>query len=356
MKNKLTVRQVCFIYLAFILSGKLITMTAITAVKSKESCYLSALINLIFDGISLFFMLKLCDKYKDKTFYEIVSETLGEKTVKFVFFIYALYFLLKSYIPVLEHKNYVELTLYETSPSILLFIPFFFVSLFISYKGLNAFGRCSEILAYFTFSAIIILCALSFSNADFTNVLPIIGVPIKDVLQGSKNGALWFFDSSYFLFMLGNFKRENKQKSKIIFTYVACGLILLFYMIMIVSEFGSITERQFFAPVRMGKFSIAKANIGRFDFVASMFISISGIFTISMPLAFSSYALSKVFNFKKEIIPAIIINVISLIITVITDDFYFIGLKIVQTYFVYFFAFVSYVFPALFLLKKEKNK
>lgn len=45
-------------------------------------------------------------------------------------------------------------------------------------------------------------------------------------------------------------------------------LITLVYMAILQSEFGALTERQFFSPIKMGKYSVSVSNIGRIDYIA----------------------------------------------------------------------------------------
>ncbi len=152
-------------------------------------------------------------------------------------------------------------------------------------------------------------------------------------------------------------KREKLQKTKILAVYSACALVVVIFIAILIGEFGSIAERQFFAPVRMGKYSVAMANIGRFDYLAGFALATSCIFTIAMPLSFSTHCLKFAFDIKKDIIPSAIVNGIAFIAYIFSQPHYYIVLEMVQNYFVYFLIFMAYILPlfTLFIKNKEKN-
>ena len=214
-KDKIYVRQICFLFGAFILPVKLITAPAIAAKYAAEDLWISALINFTIDGLAILLICRLANKFKGATVFEIVENTLG-KTGKIIFAAaFYLFFTVKAYLPLIEHRNFVEIAMYETTPALWIFLPVFLLSAFFSYKGFRAAGRAADIAIWFSASGIIILAALSLSVADFSNLLPIIDVPAINILNGGVKTSIWFFDSPYLLFLLGHFKPEKKQTLKI---------------------------------------------------------------------------------------------------------------------------------------------
>ena len=206
-KDKIYVRQICFLFGAFILPVKLITAPAIAAKYAAEDLWISALINFMIDGLIILFICRLAKKFEGATVFEIVENTLG-KTGKSIFAAaFYLFFTVKAYLPLIEHRNFVEIAMYETTPALWIFLPVFLLSAFFSYKGFRAAGRAADIAIWFSISGIIVIAALSLSVADFSNLLPIIDVPAINILNGSVKTSIWFFDSPYLLFLLGHFKR-----------------------------------------------------------------------------------------------------------------------------------------------------
>ena len=111
-KDKIYVRQICFLFGAFILPVKLITAPAIAAKYAAEDLWISALINFTIDGLAILLICRLANKFKGATVFEIVENTLG-KTGKIIFAAaFYLFFTVKAYLPLIEHKNFVEIAMY----------------------------------------------------------------------------------------------------------------------------------------------------------------------------------------------------------------------------------------------------
>ena len=354
--NKINLRQTCLFVFVFTLATKIIILPSVVASFSKESLWISALINFALDGGLLFFILKMSDKFKGLTFFQILRENLGDVPTKIILFLYFIYFLLKAYSPIMEQKSFIEIALYETTHVVWIFSPIFLIGTFFSYKGIKTVGRISDLLIWFISFSFIILISLSIPAAKPSNILPIIGVPFKKVLEGSFFSLLWYFDSTYILFLIGCFKRERLSKTKIMLSYGACALAVLIFFAVLYCEFGPLTERQYFAPIKMGKYFLSVSNSGRIDYVAGIAIAIVCVFAVTVPLVFATLCLNHAFTFKHKIIPCFITNGIMAIIFFATQNFYFEAFKILQYFGVYYLIFMGYLFPFIMLFFKSRRQ
>lgn len=353
-ENKLYVRQICFIFGAFTIAGKLITMPALAAKYAKEALWISAGVNFLIDGLALLFFLYLARKFEGMTIFEIVEYNTGKVARKFFAFLFFAFFILKSYLPIIEHRNFIEIALYETSPALWIFAPIFLFTAFFSYKGLRAIARTADVAIWFTITAIVVIASLSVSAADLSNLLPLLDVSATEIFKGSFMTSLWFFDSPYLLFFLGHFKGEKKQTLKITAAYFGFALLVIIYMAIMQCEFGTLTERQFFSPVKMGKYSVAVSNIGRIDYLAVFAIIFSCVFNVGLPLVFATQCLNKCFDFKHKIVPCLIVNGAVGIIVLITENYYFLAREFFQRFITPFFIAVVLILPlaALFFRRK----
>lgn len=353
--DKLYARQICFLFLAFALPVKLITMPALAAKYAAEDLWISAAINFAPDLAMIFAICMLARKFEGQTVFEIVENKFGIAGKTIFSATFGLFFLFKAYLPLIEHRNFIEVALYETTPALWIFLPVFIFSAFMSYKGLRGAGRTADIAIWFTVSGIIVIAALSITAADVTNLLPIIDVPLGKIAEGSLNTSIWFFDSPYLLLCLGHFKPEKKQTKKIVLSYLGMALITLVYMAILQSEFGALTERQFFSPIKMGKYSVSVSNIGRIDYIAVCAIIFSCLFGCCLPLMFSTVCLENTFRFKHRIIPCLIVNGFMAAIIVLTEDYYFLIRPFFQNYLIPVFAVFTFVPLVGFFFKNNKN-
>jgi len=118
MQYQLKTRQVCLFIIAFLPITKFFTLPSIIAKSSNEDLWLSALISLAFDLITIVFLSIIC--YRSKVnFFTILEERFGENLSKVIVFLYFIFFMLKAIMPLNEQKDYVENTLYILMPTLL---------------------------------------------------------------------------------------------------------------------------------------------------------------------------------------------------------------------------------------------
>lgn len=356
--NKITLRQVCLSFITFSIAIKLILLPSLTAKFAEQSLWISALVNFTIDGLMLFFILRLSDKFKNLSFFQILNQNLGDIPTKIIMFLYCIYFILKSYVPIMEQKSFIEISLYETTHVVFIFLPIFFISCFFSYKGIKTVGRVADLMIWFITFSVIVLISLSIPVCDFSNLLPLFKVSPQKIGEGSLNTFLWYFDSTYMLFFIGKFKQTRLKKTKIMLSYFIAVITVILFFIVLYSEFGPITSRQYFAPIKMGKYYLALSNSGRIDYFAGFSLAIVCVFAVTLPLVFASLCLSHTFNFKHKIIPCIIINGFSMLLFFFTQNFFFSAFAIMQKYVVFYMFALAYALPLItvFFKKGRKNQ
>ena len=336
----------------------MIFASAVTAKYAEHSLWVSALINLALDGLIIYFALLIGEKFPNKTLFEIFSLNLGKFLAKFIFVLFAVLFFLKAYIPINEQKFFVEISLYETFPKIITFMPFFVFSAYLSYKGLKGIARCSDVMVYLTVISISALIGLSMTNADLTKLLPIFnGVSFKKIAEGSFKSGIWYFDGLYALMMVGRYKKEKLYKTKIISEFCLSALLAISFMIFLYAEYGALTERQYFAPVKIGLLAVALLNVGRIDFIAALVLTCSNVFATALPLLFSSYCIMEVFGIKNSKATSISVNLAMAVCLLLLKDSFMKIFQIFQNFYAFLPLFMIVVILfVLFFFKKGSVK
>ncbi len=355
--NSLKVRQICLFFIAFMPVTKLFSMPSIVARVSGADMWISALLNVILDIITVACLLFTINKTKTD-FYGLLELNFGKVGSKIILFIYLIYFLLKSFLPLSEQKTYVEVTLYETVPNILYFTPFLVVAFYLSLKKLRVLGRCADVMWTFTIIGYVLLFSLSISNADLTAVYPIGNNGIKKILQGSYAGINWYGDCVYLLFFIGKFKKERKTSAKILFSYAAACLLTLIFIVIFYCIFTSIASRQRFALTETSKYTSVINSIGRFDYVGIILLLTTSVISLSLPIYFATEILVRLFNAKKRWIPALALLLLVFFALRFLSEYYRSVEKFIISYGGILFVLMGNLFPILtvFLKKGERNE
>ncbi|MBE7081121.1 MAG: hypothetical protein E7372_00995 [Clostridiales bacterium] len=353
---QLKTRQICFFIIAFLPITKFFSLPSLITSFAKEDLWISALISLAIDFITLIPIVYVCKK-TDKTFFEIIEDVFGENGAKIIAFLYLIYFMSKAILPLNEQKDYVEYTLYTLKPNVFYFLPLFILAFYMCFKRIRVLGRLADILWVVTINGFITLIVLSLSNADFSAILPIGASGIKNIVHGSIASFNWFGDSAIIFLLVGSFKWEKGSSLKILLSYVLGAVMVLLFMIIFYSIFTSIAFRQRFALTEVSKYTTVINNLGRFDYIGIFMILFSNMFALCLPIYFSSKLLDYIFSIKIIWISPVIVVGFQLIITLFLYQ-YFVSIEMFMTsYFaIYFFVFGNIVPIIISLITLRRNK
>lgn len=320
MKNKIAVRQLCIMLILYIPISKLLILPSLLSDYCGENLYLAAIFNFLLDAFAIFIILKLSERFDGDDFYTILTKTFGVAVAKIICFLFMLFFMFKALIPIMEQKNSVEFTLYDTQPEIIIYLPFFAVSAYICIKGLNPLARASEVALWIGGLGYIIIIFLSVGAGEYDRILPLFGGRGFDFIPAGFKNSIWFCDSSYILFLLGYFKKEKNYKRKIFLSFLLCSFLVVLFLIIFYCVFDSIAPKQFYALLRMSKYAISLSNIGRFDFIACFMLSMVSVFQISLTLLLASNLFKKIFSVENVYVAPLFVNGTVLIATYILGD------------------------------------
>ena len=355
MQKSLKVRQVCLFFIALLPVTKFFIMPSIVAQIASNDMWISILLNLLLDFITIIFIIQIMKK-TEKNLYQILESVFSPKGAKVVLLIYLCFFIIKSIVPVFEHKDYVEHTLYINNPNLLYFLPFFFLSFYFGTKKLRTVGRISDVLFIFTLIGFVLLISLSVNSIDLFAVFPILKNPAKKILLGSYASSNWFGDAVYLLFFVGQVDFNKKDGKKLALCFIIQALITIIFTIVFYCTFSSIAFRQRFALTEISKFTTVINNTGRLDYLGILLMIFSYSFSITIPIYLAVKIANYLFKFKSEYVAPIIINGLLMLITVFLSEHVYTIQKIILTYFSAVFILLANVFPILlFFLTKREN-
>ncbi len=355
MTYQLKSRQVCLFLIAFLPLGKLFIMPSILAGKANEDLWLSALINLTLDFLTVLSVTFAC-KRAQLDLFSLLERSLGKTFSKIIMAFYLFYFMIKAILPLNEQKDYLELTLYTLKPTVFYFLPFFLSAFYLCTKKLRILGRSADILWAFTLVGFTVLLSLSILGADFGAILPVGANGIKKIFSGSYSTLLWFGDGVYLAFLIGQFKFSEKDGAKIVLSYLLNALIVLIFILVFYGTFTSIAHRQRFAFTEISKYTTVINNLGRFDYIGIVLLLFTNIFSMSLPLYFSARILSYLFKIKKSWISALIVVGGQIIIMLTLSKYYASIEYILMNYAPPFLFILGNILPALTPLLTIKEK
>ncbi len=344
--KQLKTRQVCFFLIAFLPITKFFSLPSIIASHANEDLWISALLCLVLDFITLIPIVIAC-RNANKNFFELLEDCLGRAGAKIVAVFYLIFFFVKTILPINEQKDYIEFTLYTLKPTVIYFLPLFLLAFYICFKKLRVFGRLSDIFWMVTLNGFIALIALSIPNADFSAVLPIGARGFSNVIKGSFRAFNWFNDCVFIMFFIGNFDYDKKAGLKIFLSFALGAVMVVVFMITFYAIFSSIAFRQRFALTEMSKYTTVISNLGRFDYIGIFMILFSNVFALCLPFYFSSKLLKYIFNINRLWVAPTITVLSQLFIVLFLYEFSVTFERVITNYFSFYFILLGNILPII---------
>jgi len=352
---KITKKQICLLFFTIITSSKFLILPTVYSYLANQDTWFAGLLNCTADLFLLLITLKFINKFEEQTLYEVVEVNLGKFWAKAVFLVYAVYFLLKSTLPIFEQKMFIEITLYETAPSVFTFLPFFIISFYVCLKGVKAMARTGEIIFWLTAIGFGLVIFLSIGTTNFYYLKPILKNPINRTLFASYNGFIWYGQPLILLFLAGKIKKEKRFNLSVILSFCVSAAVCVFLYAVFTGIYGDLSVRQIYSLTKMTKYAIALSNVGRFDYVATLLLTMGSILSLSVPLVFAVECLSLVFGNKRKWLIALIANGAMLIFVAIFHMRFQTILDLFEKIFTPIMIFLVYVLPPFFLLFRRKQ-
>lgn len=318
---KISVRQICFILLFYTAASKLLLYPTMLSGYSGRDLLFSALINFVVQGIVIWAVAYLSSK-TDKTLYELLNDTFGEIAARIIYGFFAVFFIVCTIFPLFEQKLYVHAIFYDTIPTILIFLPIFIFTIYAGSKSFKNIGRCADVCMPIFLISMAFIFFMSFTEADFSNLLPILKTPITNVLGGSMRTALNFLEPAYLLMFLGHFRYKKGDAAKITLSYAGGAIIILLFLAVFYGIYGELTYSRQFAISKTSLYFSAIDTVGRIDLYTLYLLEVVMLFALVLNIQLAVHCLVKCTGWDCPEILSVAVNAI-LATILITCNHYF---------------------------------
>ena len=353
--SKISSRQLAFIIAIIFSVTKFYVLPAHVSSFSREAGWSALFVNFVIDLALLLICLFVVKNQPDCSVYDTSVRLFGKAFTKVIYFIYAIYFLLKAFIPILEQKNTISLTFYESQPTLLIFMPYFIVGFYVILKGVNAFARSVEIISILWALGLIITLSLAIPAGEYASLLPLFQ-PANKILNGTFNSFLWFGDPLIILFISEFISDKKGLYKKTLIGYAVSVVATLLLVAVFYSIFQGIAERQYYAPIKMSKYSITLSNIGRLDYFGSLMFSVVSVYAMTLPMLIATILINKIFNFKNNFIVPLLVTATELVLVYIFQNEIFSNIAFFQRYILPFMLVACYGLPLILFVGVIINK
>lgn len=191
--------------------------------------------------IILFLIYKVIklNKYKDLTF--ILTNNYGKFIGKSIAGLYSLLTLIVLSLSLRTFSEVISMYLLKNTPTELIIATFIFIGMYLSRGGLANVVHFNEIVFWLMFVPIAIMLLLTIPVADFSNLMPIGGYPVKEYFISSYE-ILFLFNGFSMAFILMPYVKKRKIiKPAILMSSV---FVMVFYIIILILVSATLSSVQ----------------------------------------------------------------------------------------------------------------
>ncbi len=309
--QKICARQIAFAAAFLLPAAKLLEVPSLLAEYAKGDVLLPALMHFLAQALVLLGVLFAASQ-AEKPLLERLKDKLG-KGIFAVYALYALYFLFAAALPLLDLEKFVYAAFFDTAPTAFSFYVFFFLSAFIATKGVKAVGRCADLCVFLFLLPFLAILGMSFTETDFTRLLPLFSTEFSSVAQGFMRSTPHFSDAVLLLPLLVNLRYKEGDGKKIMLGYGAGSLLTLLFLAVFFCIFSSIAPREHYAFSKIAQYFPALSVVGRIDLLFVYFLSVVLLFYTCLPVQYAAQAVGRIFHTERLTLISAILNIALLV-------------------------------------------
>ena len=355
MTMKISVRQVCFIMLAYTAVSKLIMYPTVLSTVTGRDLLFSALIDFAIQGL-IVWTVSFAMSRTDKTFFELLEATFGNICARIIFALFALFFLVCTVIPLIEQEEYVHAIFYDSLSPLIVFVPFFFFSVYAASKGFENMGRSADIcFPIFAISMVLILL-MALPEVKWDNFLPVLKNSSRAVLTGSFTTYFRFFEPSWLLMFMGHFKYKKGDAAKITLSYIGGALVVILFLAVFYGLYGAVSPTRLYAISKVSLFFPAIDMIGRIDLVTLYALEVVMLFALVINVQFAVYCISKCTGYSNTVVISLAVNAVLFILILALDSEFSAVHELWSNWmWIVFVIFANIVPPLVWTLKRREK-
>lgn len=315
---KISVRQICFILLCYNAVSKMLLYPTVLSHYCGRDLLFAALIDFAVQAVVVWAVSFLCSR-TDKTFFQLLEGTFGNIFARIIYGLFALFFIAATIVPLCEQKLYVHTIFYDTVPPLLIFLPFFFFSIYAAGKKFTNIGRSADVCMPIFVLSMIFVFSMSVLEIKWNSFMPVLKTPVKDLFGGALGTVFRFAEPCYVLMFMGHFKYKKGDAAKMTFSYIGGALIVLLFLFTFYGIYGDIAQSRQFAVSKISLFFPAIDTIGRIDFIALYILEIVMLFALVLNIQLALHCVMKCTGYQNRAVLSLAVNAALIILLLVFD-------------------------------------
>ena len=355
-------RQVAFAAAFLLPLGKFLETPSLLARYAKGDILLPALFWFLIETLVLLTVLYAATR-SEKTLSERLQASLG-KGAAVVYALFAIYYLFAVLLPILELEKFVYAAFFDTAPTTFYFAAFFLFAAFFAAKGIKAVGRVADFSLFLFLLPFLALIVMSFSETDFSHLLPLFGTDFQQILRGVRVTSPHFSDVALLLPLIANcrFRQPSSVKTPtdhrhdtakggkgIVLGYAVGAAFTLLFFAVFYALFSTLAPREHYAFSKIAQYFPALEVIGRIDLLLVYLLTILLFFYTCLPLHYATGCTAKLLGVQRRTWISALLTFALFLFALFCNRFYNVFYAVISDRLAPVFWFIADMLP-LFLL------
>ncbi len=315
---KISVRQICFILLCYNAVSKMLLYPTVLSHYCGRDLLFAALIDFAVQAVVVWAVSFLCSR-TDKTFFQLLEGTFGNIFARIIYGLFALFFIAATIVPLCEQKLYVHTIFYDTVPPLLIFLPFFFFSIYAAGKKFTNIGRSADVCMPIFVLSMVFVFSMSVLEIKWNSFMPVLKTPVKDLFGGALGTVFRFAEPCYVLMFMGHFKYKKGDAAKMTFSYIGGALTVLLFLFTFYGIYGDIAQSRQFAVSKISLFFPAIDTIGRIDLIALYILEIVMLFALVLNVQLALHCVMQCTGYQNRVVLSLAVNAVLIILLMVFD-------------------------------------
>lgn len=318
--EKVYCRQIAFAAAFLLPAAKLLEAPSILAKYASGDLLLPALAHFLLQSLLLLGFLYAASRSEIPLFVRLQNAFGGG--VKVLYIAYVLYYLFSATLPLLDLEKFVYAAFFDTAPTTFAFGVFFFLSAFICTKGIKAVGRSADLCLFLFLLPFSALMAMSFTAADFSNLLPFFGTKLAGSATAFSRTAPQFADALLLLPLIGNCRYKPNDGKKILLGYWSGAALSLLFFAIFYAIYSSIAPREHYAFSKIAEYFPALAVMGRIDLLFVYFLTVVLLLYTCLPLQYATDLIADAASIRRKTWISAALNVLLFLFVLYMNKYY----------------------------------
>jgi spore germination protein (amino acid permease) len=239
-KGKIGNYQLIFMVLGFFWG---ISIILSPGTEAKHDSWIAILLGMIEGIVLMLSAIFLGNRFKGKSIIQISETVFGTYIGKLISLLFLWYLLHLGSLVMSSLIEFLSITVLPRTPDILFSILLLSVSTYAVRNGIEVIARCSQVLVPLIIGLFFLVSAFLIKNFNLKNFLPVLDLPIKNLLMAAHGVAIFpFADSVAFLMVIPFLKNKPKMSLTMIIGLIIGGILLVLQAAKNTGLLGSMAE------------------------------------------------------------------------------------------------------------------